>query len=406
VRILLASNASYFPPRGGSTRSNLVWLRHLAGAGHACRVVCAAPEAGTSAERERAEQGLKSTVENNLEITPVPDLSRKRGVLLQAIAEFKPDWILISSEDLAHSLLREAASVALERVVYLAHTPQFMPFGPESWNAEPKTAQLLRNAAGVVVIGQHMAGYVRQHLGVAAAVVHPPIYGQAAALADPKGYVLAINPCRVKGIEIFLALADRFPSLPFAAVPGWGTTSRDRVELGRRANITVLPNVKRIEEVLAQSRLLLMPSIWYEGFGLIAMEAMLCGLPVIASDSGGLVEAKRGTGYVVPVCPITRYCDEFDDRHMPVPESVPQDLEPWASAVESLLNPENWSEESKRSLAAARQFTGNLAADQLERYLLELKPAAAVGGGSSFSKLSPAQRAVLLEKIRQRKPVP
>ena len=36
------------------------------------------------------------------------ELARKRGVLLQVIAEFKPDWILISSEDLAHSLLREA----------------------------------------------------------------------------------------------------------------------------------------------------------------------------------------------------------------------------------------------------------------------------------------------------------
>src|SRR4051794_34743327 len=99
MRILLASNASYVPPRGGSTRSNLVWLRQLAIAGHACRVICAAPEPATGAERERAEQGITSTIEANLEITSVPDLSRKRGVLLQAIADFNPDWILISSED-------------------------------------------------------------------------------------------------------------------------------------------------------------------------------------------------------------------------------------------------------------------------------------------------------------------
>ena len=157
MRVLLASNASYFPPRGGSTRSNLVWLRHLAASGHPCRVLCAAPDPGTSAERERAEQGLIFQNEANLEITPVQDLSRRRGVLIQTIADFKPDWILISSEDLAHSLLREAAGVAIDRVVYLAHTPQFMPFGPESWNAEPKTADLLKTAAGVVVIGEHMA---------------------------------------------------------------------------------------------------------------------------------------------------------------------------------------------------------------------------------------------------------
>src|SRR5205814_1001674 len=94
MRILLASNASYFPPRGGSTRSNLVWLRQLASAGHACRVVCAAPESETGADRERAEQGITSTIEANLEITPMAELARKRGVLLQAMAEFKPDWIL------------------------------------------------------------------------------------------------------------------------------------------------------------------------------------------------------------------------------------------------------------------------------------------------------------------------
>ena len=30
-----------------------------------------------------------------------------------------------------------------------------------------------------------------------------------------------------------------------------------------------------IEDVLREARCLLMPSLWYEGFGLIAMEAML-----------------------------------------------------------------------------------------------------------------------------------
>ncbi|HEY3743035.1 MAG TPA: glycosyltransferase family 4 protein [Bryobacteraceae bacterium] len=402
MRVLLASNASYFPPRGGSTRSNLVWLRHLARNGHQCRVICAAPEPGSSAAREAAEQEISAAAEPNLEIIPVTELARKRGVLEQAIAEFKPDWILVSSEDLAHSLLREAAGVALERIVYLAHTPQFMPFGSESWNPEAKTAQLIRGAAGVVVIGEHMAGYVREHLGVEAAVIHPPIYGAGAVEprgAGAGGFLLMVNPCRVKGIEIFLALADRFKELPFAAIPGWGTTARDREDLASRKNIRILPNVKRMEDVLDQARLLLMPSLWYEGFGLIAMEALSRGLPVIASDSGGLVEAKRGTRYVVPVRPIRKYRAEFDDRHMPVPESDPQDLAPWVAAVEELLDPVKWREESARSLAAARAFTGKLDAGQFERYLLGLKPAA----GTQLNRLSGAQRAVLLEKIRQRR---
>ena len=62
-----------------------------------------------------------------------------------------------------------------------------------------------------------------------------------------------------------------------------------------------------------------MPSLWYEGFGLIVMESMLRGIPVVASDSGGLQEAKLGTGYVIPVHTIERYQPVFDEHGMPGP---------------------------------------------------------------------------------------
>ena len=62
-----------------------------------------------------------------------------------------------------------------------------------------------------------------------------------------------------------------------------------------------------------------MPSLWYEGFGLIVMENMLRGIPVVASDAGGLKEAKRGTGYVIPVRTIERYQPVFDEHGMPKP---------------------------------------------------------------------------------------
>ena len=62
-----------------------------------------------------------------------------------------------------------------------------------------------------------------------------------------------------------------------------------------------------------------MPSLWFEGFGLIVMEAMLRGVPVIASDAGGLVEAKMGTGFVIPAPRVERYEPVFDERGMPTP---------------------------------------------------------------------------------------
>src|ERR1019366_6622787 len=98
MRILLTANASYDPPRGGATRSNLVWLRHLASKGHEYRIVCggAPPHAA---------------------ILAVEDPARRVQVLREQILGWRPDWVLVSSEDLGHSLLREAQPSAPGRGV-------------------------------------------------------------------------------------------------------------------------------------------------------------------------------------------------------------------------------------------------------------------------------------------------
>src|SRR5262249_46296333 len=151
-------------------------------------------------------------------------------------------------------------------------------------------------------------------LGRPAAVIHPPIYGSEpyANLASfDTGSITMINPCSVKGLPIFLQIAERLPARDFAVVPGWGTTTEDRGAVEKAGNVRFLPNAPTIDELLAGTRILLMPSLWYEGFGLIVMEAMLRGIPVVASDAGGLKEAKRGTGYVIPVHTIEHYQPAF-----------------------------------------------------------------------------------------------
>lgn len=363
MRLLLASNASYDPPKGGSTRSNLAWLRPMAARGHEVRVVC--PTDGGAADRE--------TVADGISIRGVKDLSFHHRVLAAEIRRERPDWVLVSSEDLSHVLLREAAQAAPGRLIYLAHTPQFYPFGPESWNPDEAATALVRQARAVIAIGEHMAGYIGEHAGRDAQVIHPPLYGLPPYRQFGRfgsGFVLMINPCLVKGLPIFLDLARAFPDVEFAALNGWGTTSGDREAIAACANARLLANVPDIEEVLAQARLLLMPSLWYEGFGLIAMEAMLRGLPVMSSDSGGLMEAKHGTGYVIPVRPIERYEREFDETHMPVAVAPEQDLEPWKRALGELLTDEAaYRNEAERSRAQALEFVSRLDAADFERML-------------------------------------
>jgi glycosyltransferase involved in cell wall biosynthesis len=458
LRILLASNASYLPPRGGSTRSNLAFLGILAEHGHRVRVVSAAAETHTDVQRSRlqrelAEQRLDSAFARRLEhesvatgffrgieIVSIRDFMRHTDMLAAQIQEFAPDWLLVSSEDVSHTLLREAARSAPGRLVYLAHTPQFFPFGEASWHRDPAAAEAVRQAAAVIVISHAMAEYVARHLGREAILVHPPIYEEPTtasgggeepstdightidSVSRSSGAIAMINPCAVKGISIFFALADLLPAERFAILPGWGTSAQDLAQLRSRRNITVWPRVRRIEDFFSHVRVLLVPSLWLEGFGLVVMEAMLDGLPVIASDSGGLPEAKAGTDFVIPVRLIQSYEPVFDDCNMPRPLLPPQDVGPWLEALRALLGDSCvYREQRSAHRAAAASFVRQIDRFELERVLLNLPapkptstrpPTLFSGVTSSLSdgrpdganRLSDARHALLLKRLRSRHP--
>ena len=120
-------------------------------------------------------------------------------------------------------------------------------------------------------------------------------------------FVTFVNPCAVKGIAIFLALADAFPQTQFAAVPTWGTNQQDRAALEARPNVRILAPVDDINLLLARTRVLLVPSLWAEARSRIVLEALLRGVPVMAANVGGIPEAMMGVPYLLPVRPIEKY---------------------------------------------------------------------------------------------------
>ncbi|MCW5978311.1 MAG: glycosyltransferase [Bryobacteraceae bacterium] len=420
MRILLTSSASHAPPRGGSTRSNLAWLEYLASRGHDCRIVAPAPLRDTPRRAARVasdldEQGIRTSHlktdaalgfdalrKGDITLYAVADPARLRAVLRRKLRIFQPDWTLVSSEDLGQVLLREAVEHGAGRAIYLAHTPQMFPFGPASLNPNPAGAEAAARAAGIVAIGNYTANYVEKHLGRRPSVIHPPVYGAPPFVRrdpDAGGLITMINASAVKGIGIFLALARRFPEYRFGALHGWGTIEDDLRALAELPNVTRLAKAQRIETVLEKTRILLVPSLWPEGFGLVVTQAMLMGIPVLASDLGGLVEAKAGTRYLLPVRPVERYLAAFDENHMPVPIIPEQNIEPWARAVEELMTGrELYRREAESARAAALRLVASVRPSAFEDFLLALVPAAPERAAQA-APVSPAARQGGMEEL-------
>ena len=73
-------------------------------------------------------------------------------------------------------------------------------------------------------------------------------------------------------------------------------------QLGIQNKVIFFGNSNEIDKILCFSDLFLLPSET-ESFGLAALEAMACGVPVISSNSGGLPEVNKDgfSGYLSDV---------------------------------------------------------------------------------------------------------
>jgi glycosyltransferase involved in cell wall biosynthesis len=230
----------------------------------------------------------------------------------QAVATLQPDCIHLHST-FAGAIGRVGLALGRGRppLVYCAHGWAFdMAGGAARRNAMAWVERALAfSCEGVIAISDHerqrgiAIGIPPERIvtvlnGIADA---PPARPQPAAASRRR--VLFIGRLdRQKGFDVLLAATQGLEERLELRVIGSSVVG-DQGSAGRLSGLTMLGwcDEQRIRQELAWADCVVIPSRW-EGFGLVALEAMRAGRAVIATRVGGLPEVVEDgrTGWLVP----------------------------------------------------------------------------------------------------------
>lgn len=350
-RLLVAMPQSLFDRASGAAVS----MRHaaclLAAQGWDVQLLC------TSAT-ESGRPGLPLDDENlggaRLQLLRLPDGAgrdwarhdggRFEAAALAALQQQGPDLLLSFGADAPEQRLCAAARARGTRVVLALHNLAYreLPLPPHDALLLP--SHFMRRAYAAAGLEGRPDRPV---------LVQPPPLWDADVIAPTRQPVFAtfVNPEPEKGADLVAGLAAACPEWPFLVVEGRAGAARFAAAaraaglapaaLGSQGNVRLVAGGGRLREVLALTRVVLMPSRVDEAAGRVAAEAVANGLPALVSERGGLPEMVQGLGAASVV---------------PWAENLQASVQRWARALRVLADEAAWQTAAARAAAVAPRW--------------------------------------------------
>lgn len=256
------------------------------------------------------------------------------------LTEFKPDAILHFGGSLLEMGIRSECRRRGIPVVFSVHNGNY-----KGWN--------FTDCDMVLVNSRAMADYYYKHCKINAYA-----YGTFAAkepVFAPKGtrnprYVTFINPCGAKGVSLVIRLVqmaiEALPQQRFLMVQGRGNWYAALQHYNMKPedfpNVDVARHTPDMRSIYAATKVLLAPSLWYEAYPRVVIEALYNHIPVLGSTSGGIPEAVNGGGITLDAPKATQ------DEWLRLP--APDEMAPWMDALTDMLqHSEKWQKKAAKA---------------------------------------------------------
>ena len=300
MRVLFASDYPHIPENTGGTEINTHELSlALRDAGHQPMVLASLIGRGWVGFRARLKLklGLGSRwAEDGGLGYPVLRSWHSADVLADVIDRYGPEVVVVQSWRL------DMVAIALDRgcgvVLYShsAHSPYADTIGGD-WT---RRCVLLANS-------RFNARFQGAALAATFDVLHPIVRPDRYRASGPRSRVLHVGLNQRKGAAITVAIARLRPDIPFTMVRTWeglrpSPEDAAIIEMANALpNIEIIPAQRDPKRLYGMARLMLVPSAWDETWGRVVTEAQLNGIPVVASDRGGLPESVGSGGMLLHI---------------------------------------------------------------------------------------------------------